>query len=285
MQMIKSEKCVLSVDIGVKNFSYCLLKVNSESRKVGRKTEINSTYEILDWKVINLLDEDTQPCEGIVKSGPKKGTQCGIAHKISVNDENDNTIKHYYCSRHNPDKTKYKAKPPTKVANVLLQDLCINLMKRLNTFPQLKQAHDVVIEQQIRKSPKNIQMGHIVFSYFVIHGVLAQDSNVEKVRFISAKCKYRVYRGPKIQCKLKNAKDQRKWLGVKYAQSILKDGGKTNQKWSDLIANCPQKKDDLADCFLQGMWWIEQRYNNKRPLKALSPTKDKTQKQKVKVIS
>ena len=262
-----TENRVLSIDIGVKNFAFCLLRCTTLTIGKGRSKTMSSKWEVEEWKCLNLLDdgEEIEQCEETVKSGKKKGELCGKDSKIVTEDGV------HYCSRHNPDKEKYKAivKKEKKVKDFLLQDLCIKLMDTLNEYPHLLQANDVVIEQQLRKSPKNIQMAHLVFSYFVMNGVRNENSLIEKVRFISARNKLKVYHGPEIEVKLKDAKARRKRLAIKYTEYFMSKPGEDLDRrkvWYDYLMKFPKKKDDLSDCFLQGLWWIEQTYNSKKPI-------------------
>ena len=257
---------VLSIDIGVKNFAFCLIKCTTISSGKGRKKDMISTWEVEEWKSVNLLDEDLEPCQEIMKSGTKKGEVCGGESKIITDDDE------HFCCRHNPDKEKYQARTEKKVKNFILQDLCLKLIETLEQYPNLLQANDVVIEQQLRKSPKNIQMGHLVFSYFVMNGVKNADSAINRVRFISARNKLKVYHGPVIEVNLKDPKACRKRLAIKYTEYFMSKPDPTGtiegsrKKWYDYLMKFPKKKDDLSDSFLQGLWWIEQQYNSKKPI-------------------
>jgi hypothetical protein len=53
----------------------------------------------------------------------------------------------------------------------------------------------------------------------------------------------------------KNKKD-----GVQYCQQLL-DSNPGLKKWESSLNT--KKKDDLADCFLQGMWYIQKNINIK----------------------
>lgn len=255
-----TENRVLSIDIGVKNFAFCLLKCVTQTLGKGKTKKMSSSWEIEEWRCLNLLDEEYENCCEIVKSGAKAGKECGKEGKIYTDDEK------YYCARHNPDKEKYKPREDKKVANFILQDLCIKLIDTLGQYPHLLQANDVVIEQQLKKSPKNIQMGHLVFSYFVINGVRNEASLIEKVRFISARNKLKVYQGPAIEIKLKDPKAQRKRLAIKYTEYFLSKPVENRKRWLEHMNKYAKKKDDLSDSFLQGLWWIEQNYNGKNPI-------------------
>ena len=251
---------VLSIDIGVKNFAFCLLKCTTITSGKGRKRDLSSTWEIEEWKSINLLDDDLEPCEETIKSGTKKGEICGLDSKIITDDGQ------HFCCRHNPDKEKYKPIVAKLVKNFTLQELCIKMIDMLEEYPQLLTANDVVIEQQLRKSPKNIQMGHLVFSYFIMNGIKNDNSLINKVRFVSARNKLKVYKGPVIEVKLKDPKACRKRLAIFYTEYFMRKPVEGRKKWLDYFMKFHKKKDDLSDSFLQGLWWIEQQYNSKKPI-------------------
>ena len=148
-----------------------------------------------------------------------------------------------------------------------------NIPRKLNEIPQLLDVDYVVIENQPSiKNPqmKSIQM--IVYSYFLILGKIignGEKSNgyINRVDFCSATNKLKVYDGPEIiiikkvcdepdainikQGPLKYA--DKKKLAIEHARYYLKD----NLAYTDFFNN-HKKKDDLADSFLQGLYY----YNN-----------------------
>ena len=110
----------------------------------------------------------------------------------------------------------------------------------------------VIIENQI--SPianrmKTIQ-GQIV-QYFIMSGI-----NVKNIEFISASNKLKEFE----TCGKTEYKDRKK-LGIIKTQEILQN----NKNFSNIYMNymnyfnTHKKKDDLADSFLQGLWFIKYR--------------------------
>ena len=71
------------------------------------------------------------------------------------------------------------------------------------------------------------------------------------IHFISPRNKLKVYTGPKIECPYSNPYKKKKWLGIEYCRYILKDS-----KWLTHF-NKHKKKDDLADSYLQGLYYIQ----------------------------
>ena len=116
----------------------------------------------------------------------------------------------------------------------------------------------VLIENQpCLKNPqmKSIQM--IIYSYFMIKGVLNENSQIKQIKLISASKKLDVYNGPIIECNLKSKYSRTKKLSILYTKYILE------LKKDELnleIFSLNKKKDDLADCFLQGLYFIKKNW-------------------------
>ena len=127
-----------------------------------------------------------------------------------------------------------------------------NIPNILDTIPELLDAKYVVIENQpCMKNPtmKSIQI--IVYSYFIIKGLQNKDSNIEHIIFQSASNKLKVYKGPPVEKKYKTKYSQRKFEAVKHTNFFLE-----NDKENFDFFNSKKKKDDLADSYLQGLYFI-----------------------------
>ena len=77
---------ILSIDVGMKNLAYCLLKYNKK----------DNIYKILKWEVINLCKSNEHICMGV----NKKNKKC--IKKACLFKENK-----YYCKIHAKNK-EYK---------------------------------------------------------------------------------------------------------------------------------------------------------------------------------
>lgn len=240
---------IASFDIGVKNLAFCVIS-KKESQNEGSK------YQIDLWKDISLIKDcetDYHTCQGKLKA-KKKGEEekvCGSKSKIKTDDGK------YFCMRHNPDKNKYKLPKKKKAVKIPRLDMCKALINCLDSFPQLLNDVDlVVIEQQFKMNPTMITLSNMLYSYFVMKGVMVSDKRLSDVKFISSRNKYKVYKGPFIKCEhLKDPKAQRKWLAIKYCEHMIK----SDEKWLKYLNSFPKKKDDLSDCFLQGAYYLEFR--------------------------
>jgi hypothetical protein len=210
---------LLSWDVGIYNLSYCILEKNEES-------EESEDIKIIDWDIVNLVDNDEMK----------------------------------------------------KNRNLIFE----NIPRKLHEKPQLLDVDIVVIENQPSlKNPqmKSIQM--ILYSYFLILGkVIGNGENsisyIDKIDFCSASNKLKVYDGPKIvleekinkrkkkiiententeESNLKKNKikySDKKKLAIEHTKYYLEK----NDKYINFFNN-HGKKDDLADSFLQGLYYIK----------------------------
>ena len=123
----------------------------------------------------------------------------------------------------------------------------------LDRYKDFLNAEYVLIENQpCMRNPtmKSIQI--IIYSYFIIKGLKNEESNIKKVEFISPTNKLKVYDGPKLEFKVKSKYTIRKKSAIIHSRYFLKD----NQKRLDFF-NSNKKNDDLADSFLQGLYYIK----------------------------
>ena len=214
----------LSFDVGIKNLAYCSL---------------NDKKEILDWGIINL---DKNP---ICQCGLQKPC-CKSATFIVTDDNGENK---YSCTTHNK---KYKKKKKINADRDIF-NLSKILIEELNLKTDFLN-HDVIcIENQpALKNPvmKTVQM--ILYSYFMIEGA-TKDKLVDQVHMINARNKLKVYKGPPVECKYKEKYKRNKYLSVEYTKNMILNEEK---KFIDLF-NESKKKDDLADAYLQGIYFIE----------------------------
>lgn len=256
----------------------------------------NNSYFIKKWNVIDLStsEEVVKKCCGKEKKGPcskpakyAKNNQCFcIKHaKKEKYVLPSSDLKTSYINKQKLQKlidivTKYKIlvtveKPKkadlislitdfakencyeelvkTSASDVDLITIGKNIKLKFDAlFLEEKNIDYVIIENQI--SPianrmKTIQ-GQIV-QYFIMSGI-----NVPHIEFISASNKLKEFEtGGKTEYK------DRKKLGIIKTQEILQN----NKNFSNIYMNymnyfnTHKKKDDLADSFLQGLWFIKYR--------------------------
>ena len=72
---------------------------------------------------------------------------------------------------------------------------------------------------------------------------------------INARNKLKAYTGPPIQCDIKDKYKKTKYLAVKYCDIMIHENTEIDPKFHELFEES-KKKDDLADAYLQGMYYI-----------------------------
>lgn len=216
-------KRYLSFDVGIKNLAYCKLDEN----KV-----------IQSWGIINL-NENPQ-CDVHLKKRCEK--QCMYEVK------GDDKVK-YCCTAHS------KRFPKKKKLNsnhdlMKISQLCVSKLREID----LDDVTHILIENQpALKNPvmKSIQM--IIYTFFVMDGIMKEDSSIETIHMVNARNKLKVYKGQPIECNKKGKYAQNKFLSVEYTKEMIKE---EDESFIKLFSES-KKKDDLADAYLQGIYWIE----------------------------
>ena len=172
----------------------------------------------------------------------------------TTSEQNDNTI---------PVETPSEKQPYTiadwNVLNINIDSvkkptihyLTKNIIKLFDETPLFLECNKVVIENQpCMKNPimKSIQI--IIYSYFAIRG-MTDNKTTSEIVLMSASNKTKVYDGPPIELAVKSKYTRNKKLAILHTQYILKDAEKL------AFFNTHKKKDDLADSYLQGLFYIK----------------------------
>ena len=259
---------ILSIDVGIKNLALCLLEVN------------NKSYNILKWDVINLCGA-IPLCKEVVK-----GKICNKQSKFSRNNK-------YYCKTC-AKKTQYiipnsklntienkrikiselktiandyevvigEKMKKQEIVDVLIdfkQQKCLENLQQISASTMPLVAIGVAIRENLGTSDYNNadkilienQISPIANRMKTVQGMLAQFfimKGVEDIEFVSAANKLKLFMG-----KEKTSYNERKKIGIEITKNIL--NADKNISHIEQITNS-NKKDDLADCFLQGLWYI-----------------------------
>ena len=275
---------VLSIDVGIKNLAFCLFN----------KLDNENHFKVTKWDIINISEkEDIVNCcfvdKNVLCNKPakfKKDDKCYcLKHskkqqlQIPTSEQKSSFInkqkiqKLYEIADSHSIKYETKIKKvdlislindyintnyfqtieSKKAADVDLFNIGINIKTKFNKlFENEGQIDYVIIENQI--SPIATRMKTIqgmIVQYFVMSNV-----NVSHIEFISAANKLKDFE-KKEPNETKTKYSDRKKLGIKKCLEILTKDFKFNEHID--YFNQHKKKDDLADSFLQGMWFL----NNK----------------------
>ena len=220
---------ILSIDVGIKNLALCLIEGN------------NKEYTIKDWKVINLCGEK-QICSQITNKGQCKNTAKFINGGATT------------CKRClNKKNVVVSECIPIKNINakdISLIDIGVAIKERLEKYYDdfdLSTVSKVLIENQISPIANRMKTIQGMIAQFFIMKNLTADN----IEFISATNKLKSFIGSK-----KTPYKERKTLSISVTLELIKK----ELYWHNFFKK-HNKKDDLADCFLQGLWYLKNKIN------------------------
>ena len=224
---------LLSFDVGIKNLAYCLLN-----------SDMNT---IESWGVLNISIDPV--CEHIAtnKSG-MKACENSAKHIVEGN---------CLCASHRKLKAyrDLKAKKVPKPKNAMLE-MGTTMVKLLDSHPEFVEVDLVLIENQpALKNPtmKSVQM--MVYSYFLVRGVMNPESPMTSLEMVNARNKLKAYKGPDIPCTIQDRYKRTKHLAIKYCEWMIQENTAISDEYREMFSSS-KKQDDLSDAYLQGMYWI-----------------------------
>ena len=246
---------ILSFDVGVKNLAYCLLEIDT----------ITKEYKINNWNIINLSDEVIIPKCNFKVINVKAGTEklCGKTASFTYGLEGGCLCKvHKKKVEKNAPIANHQIKEikKKKAKKKPLIDLNKAMIQKLDEIPGILDIQEVVIENQPSlKNPhmKSIQM--MIFSYFIMRGIADIKDDEDKIKdvvMLSARNKLKIYKGPEIECDITDKYRRNKYLAIQYCAKMIE--GQEQQFLDQYSAS--KKKDDLADSFLQGVFYLDKKF-------------------------
>jgi hypothetical protein len=278
---------VLSIDVGIKNLAYCLFE----------KSDISDYYSIKKWNSINVSEKITSTCCAIEKNNicnkpavytkeekcfclkhskkqhfliPTNELKMKFIHKRKIQELYDIADK-YKISYSKP----IKKIDLVEIINEYINKTCFDTVTNVNAskidivtigenikykfdilFSEEDKINHIIIENQISPIANRMKtIQGLITQYFIMKG------NYDNIEFISAANKLKE---TNINTNMDNEKKEntysnRKKMGISKCVDYL-----TNdyafQPMFDYF-NKHTKKDDLADSFLQGIWFINNKLN------------------------
>ena len=267
---------ILSIDVGIKNLAFCLFVQSEDS----------SDYHIAKWDSINLAQQieakccEREKCKDCNK--PAKFTKNGKCYCLKHSKKqpfqvptsdlkttfiNKQKIKGLYDLA---DKYKIPYETPIKkvdlveLINTYIFNKCFDPVVETNASKidlitigrNLKSKLDVILHDHIDTITHVIienQISPIANRMKTIQGMIAQyfimKNNHTCIEFVSSANKLK-----EIDASMKTSYGERKKQGVQQCLEMI-SSKQYLSSWESFFKQ-HTKKDDLADSFLQGMWFI-----------------------------
>ena len=276
---------IISFDIGIKNMAYCIFDLNGENPI------------ITSWDIINLTQPniDDEKCNQNVK---KSGCVC---NKNAVFFKDDNYYCRTHSKKSGYESLENEIKLPQNISLTKLKELMVELKISINNNDRIvKTREDIKIEiikyieerylNKIKKKKNRntndydlIELGHRIKDEFnkvddmndvthvlienqispiasrmkTIQGMVAQYFIMKferiNIEFISSSNKLKLFTQKKTDYK------QHKIDAIYYCKDVLTKNTELSTHINTF--NNSTKKDDMADSFLQGIWYIKTKIN------------------------
>ena len=263
---------LISIDVGIKNLAYCIIEKNNIPN-----AHVNK-YKIIKWDSINLCGDEQKclDCKNKAsytkndfnyclthskKTGfiiPTKNNSSAAIKKMKIetlitlaNDykiiinENDkkNVILKKIIDFFN--KNMMEKTNKTSANSLDLVTIGISLKKEFDKIIPDLNIDEVIIENQIGPIANRMKMIQgMIAQYFIMFGI-------PSVTCVSSMNKLKAF----TEYDKKSEYKDRKKLGIEITKEIIAD----MNDWVTFFLT-HKKKDDLADSFLQGIWFLQNKY-------------------------
>ena len=200
----------------------------------------------MKWETVSLVGDVSKTCDGYTSSKGK----CTNSAKYVLGNE-------FYCGIHKKENTTLIKKKKAEKENM------VTLGKNMkNVFDEIMYdvsgIEIVLIENQISPIANRMKtLQGMIMQYFIMNGL-------EKIEMISSQNKLKIYDDYVNEAKgtipKGNSYNVRKKIGIMLTDHILS----VNKNW-ETCRNMfvGKKKDDLADAFLQGLYYIKRVLHKK----------------------
>lgn len=189
---------------------------------------------------------------------PKKNEPCSKTAQFEIDGQK-------YCRIHKAltlgklsNTFKLKKFKKTKSSSLSPLTITTRMYQQLDKLDYVLNVDEVLIENQpTLKNPTMKTISSVLFSYFVMRGVVDKDdqNKINNVRFISPSNKLKVNEDNTLEVLSKTKKGDTykltKQLAIQYTKMLLKN----SQDWLDYLEKY-KKKDDLCDAYLQGYHYL-----------------------------
>lgn len=276
---------LLSIDIGIKNLSFCLFELQSPNEK-------SNNLKIIKWDNIDLSEKNESKCIEVDKKGlcdkPAQFTKDGKCYCLKHSKKHTllhpkADLKQSYLAKQKiqtlieiADKYKIKYDSPCKKANLLallnnfVENNCFAPIQKTNASKvdlvtigrNIQHKFDEILCDELLSIQTIIienQIGPIANKMKTIQGMISQyfimKNNNILIEFISASNKLKDFLPKDKEVKLDYK--ERKKLGIQTCLEIINTDFRFKE-WENFVSK-HTKKDDLSDCFLQGMWYIKNK--------------------------
>jgi len=285
--IINIKMILLSFDVGIKNLAYCLLSIN----EIKDTNEDNSKHfiEIVKWNIIDLSCDKEAGIETVEKilkqccKCKKSATYCTHSNTMLPED----VVK--FCKKHAEEaqlpmhpkllKSNSKNGHTPYIVPLSKKKVSCNKINIVDLGKNIKCHLDVIFAEHMDKIDAILienQIGNLAGRMNVLQGMISQYfimRNITSIEFISATNKLKLFKtvinkkangdgGGNLDNVLESEKKlykMRKDAGKMVCRSLLSFYPKLNE-W---VATYDEhkKKDDLADCFLQGYYYAHLHLN------------------------
>jgi acyl carrier protein len=278
---------LISIDVGIKNLAYCILEKDANANT----NAIPGDYKIIKWDSINLCGEEPNCAQCKNKASYTKNEQnyCLTHAKktgfiIPTKDKSPSAIKKLKIENLITLANEYKIaidvnNKKNEILKTVIDFFNKNMMEKTNKTSansldlvtigiSLKQEFDkivplvtidkVIIENQISPIANRMKtIQGMIAQYFIMCGI--QDvtfvSSVNKLKAFTDTDQNKLDQNKLDQNKLDQNKSDykdRKKLGIEVTKGIIEK----MKDWAPFFL-AHKKKDDLADSFLQGIWFLQ----------------------------
>ena len=265
---------ILSIDVGMKNLAFCLFEIKDSME-----------YQIIKWDVLNLCKDQEHFCKELKKNKEpcnKKAkyfkNECYYCKAHAKNKKY--LIPDMKCNKYNLKKKKitelrklkdtFKLEIKKKAKKEELQKLILeHFENKYFDIVSKTQANQInlvtygrTMREMFNETLKDIkidivcvenQIGPLALRMKTLQGMIMQhfiEKEIPLVEEISATNKLKEFLDLK-----KTTYAERKKLSIEFTRDILSKNNNLH-KWVKLF-NKHKKKDDLADSFLQGRWYLK----------------------------